>query len=144
MSTAAELGREITHAHHTDLIAVLFAKQCLCAGLLGIFDAHDLGLNRMSRLDFTVHKFLDLLDFFGRERREVRKVKAQSVRTHKATRLVHVITKHFAKRLVQQVGARVVLCRIVAVCRIDRKGHALADTEHAREYLTRVTDLAAL
>ena len=98
----------------------------------------------MSRLDFTVHKFLDLLDFLGRERRKVRKVKAQSVRAHKATRLVHVVTEHLAKRFVQQVGARVVLCRIVAVRSIDLETNGLADTEHAREHLTRVTDLAAL
>ena len=144
MGTAAELGRKVSHANHTHLVAVLFTKQCLSACLLGIFDAHDLGLNRMSRLDFTVHKFLDLLDFLGRERRKVRKVKAQSVRAHKASGLIHMVAEHLAKRFVQQVGARVVLCRIVAVCRIDRKGYALADPEHAREHLAGVTDLAAL
>ena len=144
MGAAAELGREIAHPHHADLVAVLLAKERLCAFLLCLFDAHDLGLDRMCRPNLTVHKHLDLLHLFLGERRKVREVKAQSVRTHKAARLVHMIAEHLAECLVQEMRAGVVLRRILAVCRIDRKRHSLADPEHAGEYLTGMTDLAAL
>ena len=144
MGTAAELGRKVSHANHTDLVAVLFSEQCLSAFLLRILDAHNLGLNRVSRLNLAVHEFLNLLDFRRGERRKVREIKAQSVRAHKASSLVHVVAEHLAKRLVEKVGAGVILCRIVTVCRIDFKGNGLADPEHTREHLTRVTDLAAL
>ena len=144
MGAAAELGREIAHANHADLVTVLLAKQRLCALFLCLFDAHDLGLDRMCRPNLAVHQRLDLFDFFRGQRRKVREVKAQSVRAHKAARLVHMIAEHLAERLVQEMRAGVVLRRILAVCRIDRERHGLADPEHAGEHFAGVTDLTAL
>ena len=55
-----------------------------------------------------------------------------------------MIAEHLAERLVQEMRAGVVLRRILAICRIDRERHGLADPEHAGEHLAGVAYLAAL
>ena len=61
MSTTAEFLGEIAHGNHTDLLAVLFAKECHSTGLFGFFLCHDLCYDRQMLCDLGIYHILDLL-----------------------------------------------------------------------------------
>ena len=143
MCAAAEFLREISHGDDADSVAVLFAKECHCAGLLGILEAHDLSCHGEFLRDLLVDDILDLLQFLGCHRLEVREVKTCTLRILIRACLFDMRAENFAECLLQKVRRRVVAAGCKAVLCIDLKRHLIAEFEHAGNNMADVCDLVA-
>ena len=94
MGTAAQLGGEIPHLHHADLLAVLLAKQSHGAGLLRLVQTHLLGHYRQGFLDLPVHKLFHLCNLLRCHGGEMSEVKPESSSVHIGTSLLHVLAQY--------------------------------------------------
>ena len=115
MRTAAQFLREITHPDHADGLTVLFVEQRRRAALLGILQRHDLGDDRDRFAYLLIHHILDRLQLLRRHGLEMGEVKAQPVRIHIRSLLLHMRAEHFLQRFLHQMR-----CRMVAGCRTAR------------------------
>ena len=143
MRTAAELSGEVAHAYDTHTVAIFLAKQCHCAGLLCLLKAHDLRLYRKCLCDLFIYNRLDLLDLIRSHCLEMRKVKAESVRSHKGALLLYMCAKHGLECLLEQMCRTVVLTDILAVSLIYRQGHSISVFDHSLCHISDMADLAA-
>ena len=65
MGAAAELHGVAAHVHHPDLVAILLPEQGGGAGLLGLLDAHDLGVHGVALQNGLVYDAVHLSQLLG-------------------------------------------------------------------------------
>ena len=144
MGAAAELHTVAAHVHHAHDIAVFFSKEGGGAGLAGLVDGHFLCLNGQALQNGLVDRVLHLLQLLGRDGGEMGKVKAQEVRLHQRSGLMHMIAQHVAQGLLQQMGGAVGTADGGAAGLVVDGGDRVAQLQVPGEELAVVHELAAL
>ena len=142
VGTAAELYG-IRHFDHADFFAVFLAEQSHGAGLSGFFNAHDLGLHRISAGDPFIDFILDSPDLFAGHGLEVAEVESGPVSILIGTLLLDMGAQNVSEGLLQQVGRAVVAAGLHTVGFVDLEGDGIADPEHALCYDADMGDLGA-
>ena len=94
MSAAAQLGREIAHAEHAHLVAVLLAEERHRAGLDRLVVLHDARAHVVVPADLAVDERLHLADLALGHRLVVREVEARLVGVDERALLLHVRPEH--------------------------------------------------
>ena len=144
VGAAAELHRVAAHIHHTDLVAVLLPEQGGGSGLLGLLDAHDLGVHGVALQDGLVYNAVHLAQLLSGHGGEVGEVKAQVVGLHQRAGLVHMAAQHGLQGLVEQVGGGVGSAYGVPAGHVDLGGDGVSQLQSALGDLAVVHILAAL
>ena len=145
MGAAAELhGVALAHVHHADDIAVLLAEQGDGALLLGLLDGQLLGDHIVAGQNSGVDLQRHSRQLLGGHGGEVGEVKAQTVRLHQRTGLVHMVAQHFPQGLVQQMGGTVGTHDGLTALHIQLALHGVADLDLAGLHDALVQELAAL
>ena len=142
MRSAAELHGEISHLHHADLLAVLLAKERHGAGL-GFLQAHDLRRHRDRLGDLRVDDILNLRDLLLCHGREMGKVKAQPIRIHIRSRLLHMASQNLAQRFLAEGGWHCGSGNGASPVRIHLQRNRIAHTQLPGCHLTHMNDLSA-
>ncbi len=73
----------------------------------------------------------------------MRKVKAQTVRRHQRSLLLHMIAQHQLQRLLQQMGRAVIPAGIRAPCAVHLQGHQISRLDQAGIHMSHMAHLAA-
>ena len=131
MGAAAKLDRigalvvigilDFAHGDHAHLVAVLFAEQSARAGRARFVKAHEPRRHLGVFQHHMIGDVLDLFEFRARDRLGVGDVEAQPLGRDQRTLLRHMIAKHDAQSLMQDMGRRMVGARRRARVVIDLK-----------------------
>ena len=107
--TAATEFYAVSKLYHADAVTILLAKQGNGAQLLGFCQGHvAMVLQGNILADAGIDDALHLTQLLARHLLEVAEVKAQRFGRHERAFLLHMGTEHFAQRLIQQVGGRMI------------------------------------
>ena len=135
MRAAAKLDRigalvvmavfDFAHGDDAHLVAILLAEQSAGAGRARIVEAHEPRRHLGVFQHHVVGDVLDLFEFGARDRLRVSDVEAQPLGRNQRALLRHMIAKHDAQRLMQDVGRRMVgarrRARVVIDLKLDRQ-----------------------
>ncbi len=138
MRAAAKLDRigplvvvavvDLAHADDAHLVAIFLAEQSAGAGRARIVEAHEPRRHLGVLQDDVIGDVLDLFEFGPRDRLRVSDVEAQPLGRNQRALLRHMIAKHDAQSLMQDVGRRMVgarrRARVVIDLKLDREPHA--------------------
>ncbi len=110
MRAAAKFRREIPDAYHAHLVAILFSEQRHGVILVDrLIDRHvSQGFHPLIVQNFFIDEVFNILQFFIFDRGEVRKIKAQVIRRHQRSSLLHMLPQNFAQPGMQQMRRRVI------------------------------------
>ena len=131
MSSAAQLGGEVSHPYHAHTLAVLFSEQRHSPCLFRFLKAHNIRYNRKGSRNLIIYHFFNCRNLIRSHSGEMGKVKTESVFCHKGARLLYVSAENRAQGLVKQVCGRVVSGRELSVLLIHGERHLIAYLEHS-------------
>ena len=112
---------DFAHGDDAHFVAILLAEQSAGAGRARIVEAHEPRRHLGVFQHHVVGDVLDLFEFGARDRLRVRDVEAQPLGRNQRALLRHMIAKHDAQSLMQDVGRRMVGARRRARVVIDLK-----------------------
>ena len=115
LAVKAARRRGIGNRHDAHiLLGIAVAEEGQRAGSERVVDRGDVGLDLGVEQNFVVHLLLDVAQFGGINRGEVRKIEAQACRLDQRPRLLDVRAENVAQRGVHQVRRRVIALDVLA------------------------------
>ena len=143
MGSATEFLGKFSHADYPYNIPVLLSKQCLCSGLLRLFNRKILHFHRKGVRNCSVDNLFHLFDFLRCQRGEMGEIKAQSCGVHIRTCLLYVGAKYGTQRFLKQVGRTMVSSGKAAVFLVYFQNHVFPGTDHAFYCCSDMSNLTA-
>ena len=131
MCTAAQFGRETAHLQYAHFVAVFFAEEHHGAGFLGIFHAHNGGVDGNVGQNGFVDAAFYFDDFFGSYCLRMGNVETGGFGGNQRAFLFNVFAQYIAQGFVHQVGGAVVAHIGIADFVIHFGGNAVADFQTA-------------
>jgi len=132
VGSAAQLGRECTHAQHPYPLAVFFAEQGHGTEIERLLHVHLMHFGLGVATDLRIDQGFDLRQLRAAHRLEMGKVEAQPLRRHQRAFLADMLAQYLAQRGMQQMGGRMVGHHRLPALAIHRCRKRVADRQRAR------------
>ncbi len=143
MSTAAQLGGVVAHAHHAHVVFIFFTKQRHGTGGLGRLQIHQLGGDFVVGADLVVDQLLDPANGRHGQPLEVGEVKAHALSPNQRTFLSDMLAQCLTQGSVQQVSHGVVQGDGLTTIAINHGFHFGALLQSAQLHVALVDDRLA-